>query len=443
VIELSRKGGIVSKTAVTALGTVVVLAVTAAIATSVGSAGTTRTAQQSKNCAFTLRIGDVLPFTGGLAAYGANLDRAVKVGVGLQNAGLKQAGLAKKIRVRLVGSEDGQTQATASVEATTKLIKSNHANVIIGEMASSATIPMAQSVTIPNHIVQISPTSSAPQLTDIADNGYLWRTYPSDTLQGKVLAQALIDAFGKGATINVGARNDAFGTALKQLFVSEFTKLGGKVGVDISWNPDQANFDSEMGQLVGGSPKGWLIIDFPETFAKYAASLVRTGKWDASRTFMTEALRNTTVLDAIGNPVVGLRGTAASAAGGPAGASFAAYWKKHVTGAKPYTGFEGTALDAANVAFLAALKACSSSPAKIKANLVAVSGPPGVKVTYLQMAKAIKLIRAGKEVDYEGAFSPVDFDAKGDIGSAVFEIWKYSAAGKIDTLKTITFKGSG
>jgi ABC-type branched-subunit amino acid transport system substrate-binding protein len=430
----------VRKRGVTALAAVVIVAATAALATSVGSAGTTRTAQQSKNCAFTLRIGDVLPFTGGLAAYGANLDRAVKVGIGLQNAGLKQDGLAKKIHVSLVGSEDGQTAAAASVEAATKLVKVSHANVIIGEMASGATIPMAQSVTIPNHVVQISPTSSAPQITDIVDNGYLWRTYPSDTLQGKVLAQAAIDAFGKGATINVGARNDAFGTALKQLFVSLFTKLGGKVGVDISWNPDQANFDSEMGQLVGGNPKGWVIIDFPETFQKYAASLVRTGKWDASRTFMTEALRNTTVLDAIGSPVVGLRGTAASAAGGPAGASFAAYWKKHVTGAKPYTGFEGTALDAANVAFLAALKACSSSPAKIKANLVAVSGPPGVKVTYLQMAKAIKLIRAGKEVDYEGAFSPVDFDANGDIGSAVFEIWKYSSAGKIDTLKTVTFK---
>jgi ABC-type branched-subunit amino acid transport system substrate-binding protein len=430
----------VRKRGITALAALVIVGVAAALATSVGSAGVTRTAEQSKNCAFTLRIGDVLPFTGGLAAYGANLDRAVKVGIGLQNAALKQTGLAKKIHVKLVGSEDGQTAAAASVEAATKLIKVNHANVIIGEMASSATIPMAQSVTIPNHVVQISPTSSAPQLTDIADNGYLWRTYPSDTLQGKVLAQAVIDAFGKGATINIGARNDAFGTALKQLFVTQFTKLGGKVGVDISWNPDQANFDSEMGQLVGGSPKGWVIIDFPETFQKYAASLVRTGKWDASRTFMTEALRNTTVLDAIGNPVVGLRGTAASSAGGPAGASFAAYWKKHVTGAKPYTGFEGTALDAANVAFLAALRACSASPAKIKANLVRVSGPPGVKVTYLQIAKALKLIRAGKEVDYEGAFSPVDFDANGDIGAAVLEIWKYSSAGKIDTLKTVTFK---
>ena len=102
---------------------------------------------------------------------------------------------------------------------------------------------------------------------------------------------------------------------------------------------------------------------------------MRTGKWDAAKTFMTEALRNTDVLDKIGSPVVGLRGTAASAAGGPAGASFAAYWKKNVKGAKPYTGFEGTALDAANVAFLAALQACSSSPAKIKANLVARLGP--------------------------------------------------------------------
>jgi branched-chain amino acid transport system substrate-binding protein len=410
------------------------------VAVSVAPAGTS--AQAAKKCSFTLRIGDVLPFTGDLAAYGANLDRAVKIGVGLQNAALKKTGLSKRIAVKLVGSEDGQTQASASVEAATKLVKSNHANVILGEMASSATIPMAQSVTIPNKVVQISPTSSAPQISSIADNGYLWRTYPSDTLQGKVLAQAAVEAFGKGAKLNVGARNDAFGTALKQLFVSEWEKQGGKVGVNISWNPDQPNFDSEAQQLAGGSPAGWVIIDFPDTFQKFAPALVRSGKWDAAKTLMTEALRNATVLDSIGSPVVGLRGSAASSAGGPAGASFASYWKKNVQGAKPYTGFEGTALDAANVAFLAAVKACSSSPARIKANLVSVSGPPGVKVTYLQLARAITLLRAGKDVDYEGAFSPVDFDPSGDIGSAVFEIWKYSGPGKIDTLKTITFRGS-
>ena len=65
----------------------------------------------------------------------------------------------------------------------------------------------------------------------------------------------------------------------------------------------------------------------------------------------------------------------------------------------------------------------------------------GAKVTFLQLARAIKLLRAGKDIDYEGAFSPVDFDKNGDIGSAVFEIWKYSAPGKIDTLSTVTFHG--
>jgi ABC-type branched-subunit amino acid transport system substrate-binding protein len=413
----------------------------AGVSATVAAAGvsTASTAAKQRSCKFQLRIGNVLPFTGGLAAYGANLDRAVKLGVALQNASLKRLKLSKTISVRLVASEDGQTQAAASVEAATKLVKANKVDVIIGEMASSATIPLAQSVAIPNRVVDISPTSSAPQITSIRDNGYLWRVYPSDYLQGRVLAQAAIDAFGKGRTVNVGARNDAFGTALEQLFVAQYRKLGGRVGQTISWNPEQSNFDTEAQKLVDGNPAGFVIIDFPETFQKMAPSLVRTGKWQASRTLMTEALRNTDVLNSIGRPVDGLRGTAATSVGAPARAAFDALWKRSVRGAKPYTGFEGTAFDAANVAFLAALKGCSSSPAKIKANLRAVSGPPGAKVTFKTIDKAVKLLLAGKDVNYEGAWGPIDWDKNGDPGSAVYEIWRYSN-GQIATQKTITFK---
>src|SRR5437763_13108311 len=201
---------------VTAAGTLAALAATASASTA---------AAQKASCAFTLRIGTVLPFTGGLAAYGGNMDKAVRLAIKLQNAALKQAGLSKKIKVSVVDSQDGQTQASASVEAAKKEV-GEHVNVIIGEMASGATIPMAQSVTIPSHVVLISPTASAPQLTTLADQGYVWRAYPSDTLQGKVLAAAALAKFGKGATINVGARNDAFGTALEQLFIAQWKKVG-------------------------------------------------------------------------------------------------------------------------------------------------------------------------------------------------------------------------
>ena len=419
------------------------VAATLAVACAAAVVGVTATAAGAAqpNCSFTLRIGDVLPFTGGLAAYGGNMDKAVQLAIKLQNAALKKDGLSQQTKVELVDSQDGQTQASAAVEAAKKEV-GEHVDVIIGEMASGATIPMAQSVTIPNHVVLLSPTASAPQLVHLKGGlGWVWRLYPSDNLQGRVLAEAALQKFGKGATINVGARNDAFGTALEQLFVAQWKKLGGKIGVKMAWNPDQPTFDTEAGKLVSGNPAGWVIIDFPQTFQKLAPSLVRTGQWEASKTLMTEALKDGPTLDKIGKPALGLSGTAASAAGGPAGKAFHALWKKQVKGAQPYTGFEGTAFDAANVAFLAALKACSAVPAKLKNNLVSVSGPPGTKVTFRQLGRAIKLIRAHKQVNYEGAFSPVDFQKDGDISSAVYEIWRYDGNSKFSTLKTFTFKG--
>jgi hypothetical protein len=184
-----------------------------------------------------------------------------------------------------------------------------------------------------------------------------------------------------------------------------------------------------------------VIEDFPVTFRKLLPPLVRAGRWTAGRTLTNAAFRDGSILKALGSVVNGLRGTAASTAGGPAGKAFHALWNRNIHGAQPYTGFEGTAFDAANVAFLAAMRACSASPPKIRDNLIAVSGPPGPKVTFSQMTRAINLLRAGKDVNYEGAFSPVDFDGTGNITSAVYEIWRNNGDGNISTLRTFTVGG--
>ena len=236
-----------------AVGAAVLLAAVAAVAGVTGGTASTKATQ--KTCSFQLRIGDVLPFTGGLAAYGANLDRAVKLAVSMDNATLKRLKL-KKMSVKLVGSEDGQTQAAASVEAATKLVKANHVKRDHRRDGLGRDDP--------DGAVGGDPEPRRRDLPDVeraSDHEHQGQRLPLARLSvrlpaGRVLAQAAIGAFGKGKTVNVGARNDAFGTALKQLFVAQYKKLGGKVGETLRWNPDQANFDTEAGRLVSGNPAG-------------------------------------------------------------------------------------------------------------------------------------------------------------------------------------------
>ena len=63
--------------------------------------------------------------------------------------------------VEIVASEDDQTDAAPGVEAATKLVQSDGVQVIIGALASTVSLAVAESVTVPNQIVQISPASTS------------------------------------------------------------------------------------------------------------------------------------------------------------------------------------------------------------------------------------------------------------------------------------------
>lgn len=389
------------------------------------------------DAAFDLRIGTVLPLTGDLAAFGPSITAASGLAVDLVNETLEDEGI-EGINVELVATEDSQTQQGPGVEAATKLVQSDEVDVIVGAMASNVTIPIAQSVAIPNGIVLMSPTSTEPSISDLDDNNLVYRILSSDVLQGVALGDAVVDEFGDDATINVGARNDAFGTALRDLFVERFTELGGEVGESVTWNPDAPTFDTEAQQLASGDPDGWVIIDFPETFAQVAPSLVRTGEWDPSRTFMTEAMRNAESLqEAGGDELTGLRGTAPTSEGAPARGPFDELFTAQAPD-EDITGFEGSSFDATLLAFLAALQANSSDPAAIAENLASVSGPGGDQYTFENLGDAIQAVLAGEEIDYEGAWGPIDFDENGDPGSAIYEVWEFDG-GEITTLTTFTF----
>jgi branched-chain amino acid transport system substrate-binding protein len=388
---------------------------------------------------FELRIGNVLPFTGDLAPFGPSLDRSARLAVQEIDAALRKAGV-EGVSVEIVDSQDDETRPQAGVEAAKKLVETDDVQVLVGSMASQVTLAIAESVTIPSGVVMITPTSTAPEITDLDDDDLVWRVLASDTLQGSALADAVTDAFGDGATVNVGARNDAFGDALKQLFVREYEANGGQIGANLSWNPEAPNFDSEAQDLTSGNPDGWVVIDFPETYQRFGPALARAGGgWSPDKMLMTEAMRNEESLKEVGPQAAeGLRGTAPTSEGAPAREELDRLFESKASEDEPLTGFEGSSFDSVILAFLAAVKAGSSDPEDIKENLQAVSGPPGQKYTYLQLDQAIEDLRAGEEIDYEGAWGPIDWTDVGDPSSAIYEVWRYGD-GKIDQLKTFTF----
>lgn len=384
-----------------------------------------------------VNVGIVLPFTGDLSAYGPSIGAAAEMGMEMVNEAATAAGLAAPCT--LVASEDSQTNPTAGVEAFNKVITSDGADVVIGPMSSGVLLAAAESTIIPNNTLVVSPTASDPTITDLADNDLIFRVYPSDALQATALVQVMAQTLGSDATVNVGARNDSFGTSLLKKFSTEWEAQGGTIGESVQWNPDAANFDTEANQLVAGDPDGWLIIDFPTTFAKIGPALVRSGKWDASRTFMTEALKAQGAIDEVGAKVMeGVRGTAGTSDGAEPDAFAAAFTAKYPD--IEFTGFEGTGFDAGVLTCLAALHAGSADPAAMAASLRAVSGPDGTGYTWQQLDGAVADAAAGNPLAYRGAWAEVNFDANGDPGAGVFDIWQVTN-GTAEVIDRIQFKG--
>ena len=403
--------------------------------------GTAADTAAAEAASFDLKIGAVLPLTGDLASFGPSQAEAARIAVEQIEDALSSKGISD-VTVELVGVEDDQGRSQPAVEAATKLVQINK-----GERAGRGRWRAPDD---PDRAVGDDPQQGRPDLADVdraRDHRRSRTTATSGASSRRTTSRAACSSHGGRRCVREG-RDDQRRRAQRrvrhrapQLFVARCTKLGGKIGGSVSWNPEPANLDSEASSSRR-EPEGLGDHRLPGDVREDGARARAHGQVEPAKTLMTEAMRNADVLKKVGGPAVdGLRGTAPTSQGAPARDAFDVLFTAGEGREAVDRASRAPRFDAANLAFLAAVKAQSASPARIKAKLRAVSGPPGEKVTFRQLDQAISDLLAGKDVDYEGAWGPVDWDENGDPGSAVFEIWKYGG-GKITTQKTITFRGS-
>jgi branched-chain amino acid transport system substrate-binding protein len=376
-----------------------------------------------------LTIGDSIPLTGDLADFGPPGQKASDLAVSVINQANQQAGVDNTVKVV---HEDNETSPQAAVQAARKLVDTDNASCITGAWASADTIPTAQSVSIPDGVLQISPASTSDEITSLNDDGLVNRTSPPDSFQGPTLANTMDAALGgaNGKTVNIGARNDSYGTGLAGTFGDAWKELGGTVGQEVIYDPEQPSYDSEAAQITSGNPDAIVIIDFPETFAKVGPALQRTGNWDPSKGWFTDGLASGDVPDSVDAQVIdGMRGTApGSPDKGEASTAFDDLYTSSDPKDVDRQTFDTQNFDATILCYLAAVAAGSTDGKDMADKLVDVSAPPGTPYTWEQLPEAIKALQNGDDIDYQGASGAIDMDDAGDATAGVYDIFTFKGA---------------
>jgi branched-chain amino acid transport system substrate-binding protein len=377
------------------------------------------------DAALDLTVGNSVPLTGDLADFGPPGEKAADLAASEITKAIKEAGRDDTVEVVTV---DNETNPQAAVQAA-RQAATQGATCLAGAWASSDTIPTARSVAIRDGILQISPASTADEISTIEDDGLLNRTAPPDRYQGPTLANAIAEDLGgaEGKTVNIGARNDAYGNGLAGTFSEAWEGLGGQIGTEQIYDPEQPSYDSEAQQITSGNPDAIVIIDFPETFVQVGPALVRTGNWDPKKVWVTDGLVSGDLIEDPGAQVVnGIRGTAPGVPDdNPAAQAFGKLYESSQPRDVERQVFDAQNFDAVVLCYLAAVSAGSTEGADMAEVVRDISAPGGTQYTWQQLPQAIEALANGEDIDYQGASGPIDMNEDGDATAGVYDVYSF------------------
>lgn len=202
----------------------------------------------------TIKIGFLGPLTGEMANIGENAQAAVSIAVDEIN---KAGGvLGKKLEVVY---EDSTCNGSAGANAISKLINTDKVSAVLGGVCSGETLgaaPIAESA----QVVQLSFCSTNPTISQAGD--YIFRDVPSDLFQANYAAKYLMENGKKN--VAVLTTKDDYGDGLNKAFTSAFTKLGGNIVVNNTFNPGTKDLKAQFTDIKSKNPDAIYFVAYTD-----------------------------------------------------------------------------------------------------------------------------------------------------------------------------------
>lgn len=367
-----------------------------------------------------IKIGILTPLTGAGGNDGPRMLKAMQAVFDEVN---KAGGvMGRPINVVI---EDDQTNPEAAVRAARKLIEVDKVSVILGTWASAVTSAVApvcwESKTF------IMTVSGADSITQLPHQGFLVRTQPTSKLQA-IAHATYIAELGKKRVGILGIQAP-FALATKEHLDNHMKTVGGSVVSHVIYEKDKPSYRSEIDQVMAAKPD-FLYLNGYATDTVVVLRDLWKANIDLPKFCQTYAVPQAT-LDA--NPPEVSEGVVT---GTPSADVDSNAYKLAADrlGLKEVDGFQAQATDWASLAALTIAKAKATSGVAMKDNVRKISQGGGQKV--YSAVEGLKLLAEGKEINYEGASGPCEFNEIGDITSCRFRYTQVKK-GKLEFMKIV------
>ncbi|MFP7762140.1 ABC transporter substrate-binding protein [Marisediminicola sp. LYQ134] len=362
-----------------------------------------------------LSIGTILPQTGSLAFLGppefAGVDLAAE----------EIADSDFEFDVTVEHRDSGDLETDIATQSATELVDLP-TDVVVGAASSGVSFTFIDRL-VDAGIVQFSPANTSPDFTEYEDDGWYWRTAPSDVLQGRVLGNLMVgDGAENVAFIYI---NDPYGTGLVENATTAVEDAGGTVSASVAFNPGDTQFTAIVDEALAGDPDAIAVVAFAET-SSIIPELVNTQGFDGAGVYFTDGnLSNSYEFE---------EGTLEGAKGTLPGNFASSDFRDRLLEVDPDLedfSYSAESYDAVILSALAAAQGGSDDPTTIRDNLESVSKDGETCETF---ADCLALISEGEDIDYDGPSGPITFDANGDPTEAYIGIYQYGADNQYEPL---------
>jgi len=365
-----------------------------------------------------LRLGVLTPLTGAGSFDGPRMLKAMQAVADEVNA----AGGVLGRKIELV-VEDDETNPEAAVRAAHKLIDVDKVPVIMGTWASAVTTAVApvcwESKTF------LTTVSGADSITLLPHQGYLIRTQPNTQLQATKHAEFIAGLGMK--QVYLMSIQAPFSLPMQKRMDEVLAKNGSKLAGSLIYEKDKTTYRSEIDQALRANPDLIYINGYAPDVTIMLRDLYRAG-FTGPRFAQSYAVTQK-VLDSLPPEVT--EGTYTVQPSSDVDSPAFALAEKRL-GIKDPDAYVTQATDWISLVVLTIAKAKEATGTALRDNVRKISQGPGTKV--YSAIEGLKLLAEGKEINYEGASGPCDFNEIGDVTDCKFR-YQLVGGGKFKLVK--------